>query len=344
MKKLLLITILLIATILLTSCDVGGNNKPTGPTFDPFIGGTDGLKMELIPGMPPSEEGAILDNGKSSFSVGLKLQNLGEYDINPSNNDLVDLRLRGILPEQFGLTQSDLEKQLTDPLPGARKNIDGSVLPGQSTMLSFDDLSYLPDAQGDIPKTFVIDLCYDYMTKSTTPVCISSDVTGALTRESDKAICSLSGPKTTKNSAGPVQISEFKEQPQGGNKVTITFTISHVGLGNIYKYQTGTAANPCDDSITNQDRNEVLLDISLPDQSSAKISCGNQFSGSDKHITGSVKLFEGNPRIVTCTLEETSNSENMIYEDLLEVDIHYRYKQSLKKTVTVKDIGSANQE
>lgn len=338
MKKILLITLVLLTTFVV-AC---GPSAPTGPVFDPFVGGTDGISMEFIPGMPPAEDGAILDNGKSAFSVGVKIQNKGEYDFEPTDGDMLNLRLRGILPEQFNVGQSDLEKQLTDPLPGSRKNIDGSTLPGQFTTLSFDDLSYLPDAQGDIPKTFVVDMCYDYMTKSTTPICVASDVTGALTSEDDKAICLLNGMKTTKNSGGPVQINEFKQQPQGGSKITLTFTVSHVGLGEIYEYQ-GTNVDPCDDSVTNQERNEVMLDISLPDQTSAKISCGSAFTGSDTAISGSVKLFEGNPRIVTCTIEETSGQAGRIYEDLLEVNMYYRYGQSLKKTVNVKDIGSANQ-
>lgn len=338
MKKIILIA-LLISAALIVAC---GPSTPSGPIFDPFVGGTEGVAMEFIPGMPPSEDGAILDNGKSAFSIGLKLSNEGEYDVDPTSGDLVDLRLRGILPEQFDVTQADLEQQLQDPLPGARKNIDGSTLPGQSTSLSFDDLSYLPDAQGDIPKTFVVDLCYDYMTKSTTPICVASDVTGSLTSEDDNSICLLSGVKGSKNSGGPVQISEFKQQPQGGSKVTITFTVSHVGQGEIYKYQ-GYNADPCDDSVTNQERNEVLLELSLPSQTSATINCGSQFSGSSTQVSGHVKLFEGNPRIVTCTIEETSGQAGRIYEDLLEIDMYYRYGQTARKTVNVKDIGSANQ-
>jgi hypothetical protein len=171
---------------------------------------------------------------------------------------------------------------------------------------------------------------------------VASDVTGALTSENDKAICLLSGSKNTKNSGGPVQISELKQQPQGGSKITLSFTVSHVGMGEIYAYH-GNNVNPCDDSLTNQDRNEVLLDISLPSQTSATLKCGSQFTGTPTHVTGSVKLFDGNPRIVTCTLEETSGQAGRIYEDLLEIDMHYRYGESLKKTVVVKDIGSANQ-
>lgn len=337
MKKIIVITLALI-TMMLVAC---GPSTPTGPTFNPFVGGTEGLAMEFIPGMPPTTDGAILDNGNTAFSIGVKINNKGEHDIDPAN-DLVDLRLRGILPSQFNIQEADLEKQLEDPLPGVKKNVDGTTLPGQFTTMSFDDLSYLPDAQGDVPKTFVVDLCYDYKTKSTTAICVASDVTGSLTSEDDNAICTLTGMKTTKNSAGPVQISEFKQQPQGGSKITLTFTVSHVGMGEIYQYQ-GNNANPCDDSITNQERNDVRLDISLPDETAATINCGSAFSGTGTEISGTVKLFEGNPRIVTCTIEEGSGQDELIYEDLLEIDMYYRYAQSDRVTVNVKDMGSANE-
>lgn len=336
MKKLLLL-ILTLVTVTLVAC--GGQN-PTGPVFDPFIGGQNGLVLEFIPGMPPVEEGAILDNGKSSFSIGLKLDNQGEYDIDPADGDLLYARVRGILPGQFDLTPADLEVQYSDPLRGARKNIDGSILDGQFATVSFDNLRYLPDSQGDVPKTFVVDVCYDYSTKSTTSVCVADDVTDAITSDSSKSICTISGPKATRNSAGPVQVTEFKQQPQGANKISVIFTVSHVGMGDIYKWH-GTNADPCDDSLTNQDeQDQVLLEISLPDQSQAVIECTGGFTNSGTTSTGVVRLYDGNPRTVTCSIEEASGQTGLVYEDLLQIDMFYRYTESLKKTINIKNAGN----
>ncbi len=340
MKRILLISMVLFLTMFLVAC----TDSPDTIPYDPFVGGTEGVTMTFVDGMPPIEEGAILDNGKSTFSVGLKLTNVGEYDI--AEDGFLDLRLRGILPEQFGVTYDDLIILLDEPLPGAKKNLDGTTLPGQFTTVSFDELSYLPDAQGDIPKTFVIDLCYDYATKSSTPICVAGDVTGAITNKKDKEICLVNGIKTTKNSGGPVQVTEFKEQPQGGNKVSVLFTVSHVGTdGKIFKFE-GDNENPCDDSLTNQaEKDEVKLHIYLPDQTSATINCnGGTFDDGGVETTGYVKLFEGNPRTVTCTITESSGNSDVIYEDLLEIDMYYRYGQTAKKTVIVKDLGSANED
>jgi len=344
MKKAIIITLVVLLTLFVAACS---KEAPTGPTFDPFVGGTEGVQMDFVEGMPPLEDGAILDNGKSQFSIGLKLSNVGEQDINTANDDGINylvLQLKGILPEQFGLKYPDLHKDIRDldiPLQSAKKNIDGSILPGQFATISFDGLSYLPDAQGDIPKTFLVDVCYDYRTKSTTPICVASDVTGSITSNADKSVCLINAAKVTKNSGGPVQITDFKQLPQGGSKISIIFTVSHVGTGQIYKFE-GDDEKPCDDSLSNVERNKVWLELSLPNQSNSKISCMGDFSSNGKKVEGEITLFEGNPRTVTCTIEEQS-PEDIIYEDLLEVNMYYRYGETKQVTVNVKDLGSANE-
>ncbi len=346
MKKILIISIMVLLVLSLTACST--DNGPTGPFFDPFVGGAEGISMEFVEGMPPLQDGAILDNGKSQFSVGLKISNIGEQDINTEDSDGIDfllLRLKGILPEQFGLVSADLTKDirvLDIPLQAAKKNIDSSILPGQFATISFDGLTYLPDAQGDLPKTFLVDVCYDYRTKSTTPICVASDVTSSITSTSDKNICLINAAKITKNSGGPVQVTEFKQLPQGGSKISVIFTIGHVGTGLIYKFE-GSEEDPCDDSLTNVERNKVWLELSLPEQSQSTINCMGDFSSSGEMVEGEITLFEGNPRTVTCTIEEQS-TEDIIYEDLLEIDMSYRYASTDQITVNVKDLGSANED
>ncbi|MCA9477647.1 MAG: hypothetical protein KC535_00690 [Nanoarchaeota archaeon] len=330
MKKVLLISLVLLSTFL-AACSGG---SPTGPSFNPYIGGTEGVRMEFIEGQPPQEEGAILDNGKSSFAIGLQLTNVGEYDIDAGD---LELELRGILPEQFGISNSDLVKELEDPLPGAKKNIDGSIIPGQFSAVSFDGLSYQPDARGDIPKTFQVNLCYDYKTYSSTAVCIADDVTNALTDVEDKEICQINGVKSVKSSGGPVQVTDLKQLPQGGNKISVIFTVSHVGTGNIYKVNSPVG---CDDNLANTDRNKVDISVSLPGTSSASVTCQG-FDTSGDTATGEITLWEGNPRTVTCTIEGNSGAD-IIYEDLLDVELSYMYGQTSSVTALIKDIGTAN--
>lgn len=332
MKKAILISLVLLSTFL-AAC-TGGNTGITA--FDPFIGGSEGIRMEFIQGQPPQEEGAILDNGQSSFAVGVQLTNIGEHDID--EGDFLEVELRGILPEQFNVGLADLTKGLEDPLPGARKNLDGSIIPGQFGVISFEGLSYLPDARGDIPKTFQVDLCYDYKTFSSTPVCVADDVTNALTDIEDKEICQINGIKTVKSSGGPVQVTDLKQLPQGGSRISVIFTLSHVGNGRIYKVGS---PNRCDDNLRNTDRNKVDVLVSLPGTSSASVEC-QSFDTAGDSSAGEVILWEGNPRTVTCTIEGNSGA-NIIYEDLLDIELSYMYEQTSSVTALVKDIGTANQ-
>jgi hypothetical protein len=344
-KKLLLISLLAL-TIILAGC--GGSDTSNGFMFDPFIGGSQGLVFEFVPGMPPTQEGAILDRGTSSFSVGMKITNIGEDDL-----DINELRLdlRGILPEQFGITWPQTTLVLQDPLNGAKKNMDGSVLGGQFTTLAFEDLSYLPDTRGDLPKTFRVDACYSYQTKSTTPVCIANDVTGSLVDTSNNPICRINRNGGTKNSGAPLQISNFRQMPQGGNKVSIMFDVVHVGTGKIYAVGSSGSAGPsnCDTSQLNPDRNKVWLQLYLPDQSAATVdlSCMGSFSSpgsatESSPVEGQITLFEGELRTITCTLQELTTGQDIIYEDLLSIDLHYNYGQSFDKTIVIKDVGSSS--
>ncbi len=354
MKKIWLLSLIVVLAFAMTAC--GNNNAPTGPTFSPFIGGTEGLQLEFMPGMPPDQDGAILDNGQSPFSVGVKVVNKGEYDLEPNQ---LKLSLQGILPEQFNLQWSDLEKVLQDPLSGGKKLPDGSVSQGQTTTLSFDGLSYMPDARGDITKSFRVDACYHYQTKSTSQICITNHGTDVMLSDEDKKICTTNGPKTTSSSGGPVQITNVREAPQGDSKATVMFSIEQKGTGTVYAPQpAGVIPSNCEDSIVNTDKNVVHLKIYLSDQSAAttQISCtgGAVFSSTtpisateSNPLEADVKLFYDDanpqPKEITCTIESlTPVSQKVLYQDLLNVDVDYNYGQTLSKTIVVKDIGSPN--
>ena len=330
MKKIALIALVAMA-LMLTAC---GEQTPTGPTFQPFIGGTQAIEMEMVPGMPPTDVGAILDNGNSPFAIQLRLNNIGEYDIDTDNGDELFLELTGISATHFGITQADLTQILDAPLPGARKIIGGNVQPGQSTVLTFEGLTYEADAMGDTPITYNMNLCYDYETRSTTQICMVGDVTGALVNEKQQEICKVNEQKIPHNSAGPVQVIEVSEIPQGGSKVTVIIKVGHVGTGDIFK---AGSSNGCAYNIQNADRNKVALRIYLPDQSQADLQCAG-FTSNGHEAIGEVTLFEGTPRTITCNIESTG-SINTYYQDLLGVDMRYRYGEILQNTIIITDVG-----
>lgn len=347
MIKKIILLLLLTTSIVLAGC--GGGDTPTGPNYDPFIGGTEGLVFEFVPGMPPDQEGAILDKGMSKFAIGMKVTNAGEddLDVNELRIDLV-----GILPDQFDITWPETTLVLQDPLAGAKKSFDGSVLKGEFTTLVYDGLSYLPDTRGDSVKSLRLDTCYTYQTMSTTPVCIANDVTGSLV-DSENAVCQISNEQTPSyNSAAPVQIKSFRQYPQGGNHVTIMFDVVHTGTGDIYAPGNSGTAGPsnCDSSTFNADKNKVWLEMYLPDESSSSVdlSCmGTTFSSPNAAtvstpVEGELTLFAGEPRTVTCTINELTTNQDVIYEDLLSIDLHYNYGQKFLKDIVIKDVGSTD--
>lgn len=331
---LVMITIL---SLLVAGCS--NNNEPAGPRFDPFVGGTEGISVEFVEGMPPTQEGAILDAGKTPFSIAVKLTNVGEHTI--AEGDFLRLELKGILAEQFDLTPADMAVELSSPLPGAKKNIDGTILPGQFTTLSFNNLRYQPDSRGDLPKTFQVETCYDYSTEATAPICLAGDTTNAVTNPDAQDICLISGKKDVKNSGGPVHITDFKQMPQGEDKVSVVFTVSQVdSKGKLFRQGS---TNGCDRSITNTDRNIVHLMLSLPQESNAQISCPGVSQGFGSIAEGDITLYEGNSRTVTCTIQGNAPAD-VVYEDLLSINVGYRFGQTDQMTIIVKDLGTSSND
>lgn len=343
MKQYLFFALVVIA-LALTGCN--SNTTPTGPTYAPFVGGTQGVTMEFIPEMPPTTQGAILDGGRSPFSIGVKITNEGEYDLLPGD---LFLEVIGLNPAHFGITYNDLALELADPVEGTKKQINGQTVPGQFTNIVFENLAYLPDSQGDWVQNFKVKGCYHYKTKSATPICVANDVTGALTDTDTDPICDVTGPKQTKNSGAPVQITNVKQMPQGSNKISILFDVVHQGTGDVYAKTTGVPMN-CDTALQNPDRDKVTLKVYLSDQSSAntQVSCSGGFTGpqtptADNPLEAEVVLFQGTPRTITCTVQETTIGQDVIATDLLYVDAEYNYGQTLSGNFVVKDIGSVNE-
>ncbi|MCF7798679.1 hypothetical protein K9M74_02140 [Candidatus Woesearchaeota archaeon] len=330
----ILLIVLTTLMLFVTACSGGETN--TGST-NPYVGGTKGIQVEFVEGMPPTQEGAILDAGKTPFSIGTKLTNVGEHNI--AEGDFLELRLKGILAEQFDITPNDMIIQLEDPLPGAKKGSDGSTQQGQFTTLSFDNLRYLPDSRGDLQKTFQVELCYDYSTSTTTAICLAGDTTNAITNPNAQEICKISSLQTTMNSGGPLQIKDFKQIPQGDDKISVTFTISLVDtVGKIFKQGS---SNGCDLSITNTDKNIVHLTLSLPDESNAQINCPGISGGFGSIAQGDINLYDGGPRVVTCTIQGNAPAD-VIYEDLLNIDLDYRFGQTDQMSITIKDLGTSS--
>lgn len=332
-----LIILVLTTMLLFTSCSREGDSGQT-PTFKPYIGGDSAIGMEFVEGMPPDVLGAILDSGKSSFSVGVKITNEGEHNINAeSEGDFLQLRLKGIKSEYYGVDDSDLTLQLDEDLNAQRKNMDGSITRGDTIILSIDEMSYQSDIQGDLPVNFLMDICYDYSTKTSTLICVADDVNRALTSEQDQQICLINSVRDTINSGGPVHVINLRQAPMGGSKISVLFDISKVGEGDIFLYE---GDNKCEYNIGSSDKDKVIVQVYLPEQSDSKIECSG-FEANGNKLEKAVSVFDGSPTPITCKISGDEDGDD-IYVETLNIDLFYRYNEQLKKSVVVQDAGSSD--
>jgi len=322
MKKTTILIMIIAAMFLITGCQTENNEDTT--LFAPFNGGTEGISINFQQGLPPDE---IYDNGKFPFSVGIALENMGEYNFEASK-DYGKLELQGFNPEYFG--NPETEKTLDFDLKGKKKNFEGTVLNGGKEYVTFEDYNYNLDIQGNDQLKIRAKLCYDYQTKTHTKICIKENTFED--SQEEKELCTVNEIKDPKNSGAPVHVSALSELPMGQNKIQVLFTISHVGTGNIYKLGT-----VCDDSVTNTDKNKVYATVNLPEGTDATIKCP-QLSGNDAKTEGFVTLYDGEPTTVTCTIETPSG--NKIYEPILYITLDYLYGEYVDKLVQVKDVST----
>ncbi|MFH1649816.1 MAG: hypothetical protein ABIA93_04665 [Candidatus Woesearchaeota archaeon] len=331
----------LIILIAIAAC-TGGTETPN--LAQPFIGGDKAIVLYLQEGLPPN---VIYDKSKSTFGIGVAMENVGEANVGTgTDNPNVFIRLEGINPSQFGLEKGATMKtfkQLNERIDGARKNFDGTIFPGQLTNVIFEPLTYAPDLKGNTQITIRADVCYDYTTYTSTPICIKDN---ALESLADATICTLTGEKFPRNSGGPVHVGSLIENPLGDDKYQISFTLEHVGVGEFFHRtelpagMTATASSssktdgtyPCDHSVTNPDKYDVYVKVG--DIEGMTINCP-RIGGSQ----GYVKLYNGAPTVVTCTLIKTDgNVGTRAYQEILSVDLYYMYSEFIETPILIQDV------
>jgi hypothetical protein len=118
----------------------------------------------------------------------------------------------------------------------------------------------------------------------------------------------------------------------GSDRVQVSFTIAHVGThpgASFYRYDTD-----CDTSITNTDKYNVYLEFTSEVAGSTP-TCNGLVDGTPS--AGFIQLFEGQPRTITCTVD--ASGVQGVYEDLFEVNLRYRYLQSIEKPLEIRDVS-----
>jgi len=324
--------------LLLLSACYHSRLVPEGPVMADtnlggFVGGITGLNINVIDGAPPS---VIQGAGLTPFSFIITLENAGEASVGPgTDNPLVFARLAGIMYKNFGLTEATVVKTLDSKLEPARRNFDGTLLPGEISSISFDNLAYKPNVFESLSLTIRAEVCYDYETYATTKFCMRRDVFEA---QEDASICSLRGFKPVSNSGAPIHVTRVEEAPVNNDTVQINFVIEHLGNG-VFFYRN----EPKDlfDACVFDDLNPYIYKLEVFVEPVQKNTYGvdclrldNELSGGGAY--GVIRMFQGAPLTISCFLKRTKPVSVRIYEDLLNIKLRYRYGEFLEVPILIQ--------
>ncbi|MFC1648616.1 hypothetical protein ACFL1B_04115 [Nanoarchaeota archaeon] len=326
-KNIILLTAIL--SLILTGCgSQPQTNENSINTMNPFIGGTVGLNAYLLEGLPPP---FIQDAGQSPFSMAVVLENQGESDVGVAPNNYFKVRLEGINPAQWNV-QNPVQDLSSVPLRGARRNYDGTVLPGETIPVSFESMNYMPNIRGNTEFILRAQVCYDYSNIATTKVCIKDDV---LENIQDSTMCKLAGEKFPQNSGGPMHITSVVQNPLAANKIQVNFVVEHVGFGDFYG--PGVPDETCDPSISNFNKHKVKVIVHDSPDDGFSIGCP-RFGGLNVN-QGTITLYQGLPQTISCVMTRDSQSSGRVFQDLLEIETQYRYGQFIETPIIVQDVS-----
>ncbi|MFP4656275.1 MAG: hypothetical protein ACLFNK_01730 [Candidatus Woesearchaeota archaeon] len=306
MKKYFMITIVVAMMFFVAACE--GDGDDSEDRTNPYRGGTESLSISFDNDNPPDE---VYDD--TPFFIGLDIRNNGEY---PVPQDEFEVKIRGLNPETYGTSSSDLTSNLNTDLQPTRLDVDGSLFEGGEDYMEFGPLEYsdeLSTVISDVPVQ--AQACYSYGTEVVSELCIKEDVS----RDKPGDVCKANDEKTYYNSAGPVQVTSFKQSPRGSDKISFNFRVEHKGVGKVY-----SRGGSCGNDAT---ENEVLVKVDGP----AGTDCST-LSGTE----GSVRIGDTG-RSVSCSLDVSDASSS--YSDQITIDLEYTYQQTVTSTIDVKPVN-----
>jgi hypothetical protein len=225
-KKYAGLLLVLFTAIILTSGCTGTTKTPAAkPTA--FVGGTDGLKISLLAGQPPTQ---IFEN--QPFLIGVQVDNKGEGNLveisssgavlgvppDPSPGPPAPDSVFGYL-SLAGIDVSRSRFGTVQYLPintslGPVSKITNSIIPGGQTQIIFS--AKAPDivgAQAQYP--LKVAALYYYSSQAIATVCLKESIYQQTI--SGKEICKLTGAKTVDASGAPIKVTSVEELPTGFN-------------------------------------------------------------------------------------------------------------------------------
>ena len=236
-KKYIFVFFALFVALVLTSGCIGGTKTQQVQKQTSFVGGTEGVKISLLPGQPPSQIFEV-----QPFLIGVQLENKGEGNLTtvpPYPSKIYGyVSIAGIDVSRFNTTQS---QEITRPLSPTMKIINSPV-PGGQDQITFE--AKAPDiigAQTQYP--LEVSVLYLYSSTATAAACLKENIYAATV--SGKEICKLVGTKPVESSGAPIKVTSIEELPTGFN-----IKIKNVGTG--YPFKVNAASFPKTKSAIDQ--------------------------------------------------------------------------------------------
>ena len=308
MDKKILSALFIISLLSLVGCATETGRQTI---TSPFVGGSNGLEINFIAGEPPEE---ALDGGQFPFIVTISVENKGEWDVVKED---VTVSLRGFRPVDFN--DPERTKNPDEDLVKTYIDVDGNVIPGTFTHVSFDGFSYLGSLQANNPFPILADICYGYGTRSQLDLCYLTDLT-----ESNE-VCEIKGPKPIYSSSGPVSVENLKEEIAGSDKISFSFDIVHRGVGLLSMLDSN--CNEVDE-LTNKNKVWVEVDTDLPG-----LECSGLVEGDA--TSGYAALYSGK-RHIRCTQDVPGDGD---YIKKASVILGYDYKETIRTEILIKHVS-----
>ena len=308
-KRLLLALTLLL--VVLTACQ----QQAAPTTGQAFVGGTEGLTVKFLSGLPPAE---VFDV-ENPFQIALEIENKGEHVI--ANAQDVDVSITGISPSDFGVSASNLLANSPEPIRGASIDVaTGNIIAGDIvTIDSFPELKYQKTVAGSVQFPVRANVCYEYGTRAQGKLCVRREL-----RTADASgLCNPTRDLPAENSGAPVQMINIRQTVSGADRIDFFFTIKQMGVSSDSVHKTGTS---CDTVISN---NGVVY-VEVENTGLGELSCSGLRDGTA--TSGYVTLIDGQ-REIRCSQRISAPSD---FEKIINVNLKYAYQEYVDTTLTVK--------
>ncbi len=310
MKKIILFVSLV---ILITAC----TTQEAGKTLElknPFIGGTEGLKLSF-----QELRKEVFDGGRDPFDITIKLDNAGESAI---NKDDIRIKLSGVNPSLFGKLEEQLARSPDDDIVETRLDPAGNILPSPPTTVDFTGLNHFTSITG-ASSIFPLraEVCYLYETRAVSKLCVLSNILNP----KEGAICAINEDKQVFNSGAPLQIQNVRESARAKDKVGFSFEVRKAGTGQVYEKKS--KCNKTDRK--NENRVHITVDSKMDG-----LTCTGLTSAGTK-AEGFVTLFDG-IKLITCTQPVTTKTD---FEQVVGISTVYDYEDFVQTELTVKSSG-----